>query len=48
LKKDKSIKIIIEIKKILKENPNYTGEIQLSFCLGGLTGIKKIEKVKIK
>lgn len=41
-------KIILELRKILKENPNYTGDIRISFCLGGLTGIEKKENLKIK
>ena len=41
-------KITIKLKEILRESPDFTGDINISFCLGGLTGIYKREKMKIK
>ena len=41
-------KIIKELKKTLEKDPNFTGNINVSLCLGGLTGIEKKEKMKIK
>lgn len=41
-------KIIKELRKIFKDNPNFTGEIRSNFFMGGLTDIKKIENLKIK
>jgi len=41
-------KIIKEFRKILEQDPNFTGNINVSLCLGGLTGIEKKEKMKIK
>lgn len=41
-------KIVEQFRKILEENPNFTGNIIVSLCLGGLTGIDKREKIKIK
>ena len=41
-------KIIGQFRKILEEDPNFTGTINVSLCLGGLTGIDKREKIKIK
>ena len=41
-------KINNHLEKILKEDPNFTGNINISLCLGGLTGIEKKEKIKIK
>jgi len=41
-------KITIKIKEMLEEDPNFTGDIYFSFCLGGITGIEKTEKIKIK
>lgn len=37
-----------QFKKILEKDPNFTGNIIVSLCLGGLTGIDKREKIKIK
>ena len=46
---DKTLeKINDQFEKILKEDPDFTGNINVSLCLGGLTGIDKREKVKIK
>jgi len=46
---DKTLeKINDQFEKILKEDPDFTGNINISLCLGGLTGIDKREKVKIK
>ena len=36
------------LRAIFEEDPNFTGNINLSLCLGGLTGIDKREKIKIK
>ena len=41
-------KINNHFERILKEDPNFTGNINVSLCLGGLTGIEKKEKIKIK
>ena len=41
-------KINDHLKKILKEDPNFTGNINVSLCHGGLTGIEKKENLKIK
>ena len=41
-------KIIKQFREILEENPNITGNITVSLCHGGLTGIDKREKIKIK
>jgi len=41
-------KIIIQFRKTLEKDPNFTGNLNVSFCLGGLTGIEKKEKIKIK
>jgi len=41
-------KIIKQFRNILEEDPNFTGNINVSLCLGGLTGIEKKEKMKIK
>jgi len=41
-------KINKQFRKILEENPNFTGHINTSLCQGGLTGIKKEENLKIK
>lgn len=41
-------KINKQFRKILEENSNFTGNINVSLCFGGLTGIDKREKVKIK
>ena len=41
-------KIILALRAILKNNPNFTGEVRLNFHLGGLTDIKKTENLKIK
>lgn len=41
-------KIIKQFRKILEENPNFTGNTSQDFCLGGLTNFKKTEKIKIK
>ncbi|MCK4322597.1 hypothetical protein KAX08_08795 [candidate division WOR-3 bacterium] len=40
-------KIIKQFREILEEDPNFTGNINISLCLGGLTGIDKREKIKI-
>ena len=37
-----------QLKDILEKNPDFTGNITLDFCLGGLTGFKKIEIVIYK
>ena len=41
-------KINIQFEKILKDDPKFTGNVNVSLCLGGLTGIEKKEKIKIK
>ena len=41
-------KIITQLRKILEENPNFTGHTSQDFCLGGLTNFEKKEKLKIK
>ena len=41
-------RIIVQFRKVLEEDPNFTGNINVSLCLGGLTGIEKKEKMKIK
>ena len=41
-------KITDQLKRIFEESPDFTGNITLDFCLGGLTNIKKTEKIKIK
>jgi len=41
-------KINKQLRDIFKNNPNFTGNITMDFCLGGLTNIKKTEKIKIK
>ena len=41
-------KINIKLKEILKESPNFTGDIHLNFYMGGLANIKKSEDLKIK
>lgn len=41
-------KIIKELRKILKENPNFTGSVTTNFCSGGVSNIEKKENLKIK
>lgn len=41
-------KLIKEFRNILEKDPNFTGNINVSLCHGGLTGIEKKEKIKIK
>jgi len=41
-------KIIKQFRQILEKDPNFTGSINTSLCLGGLTGIEKKENLKIK
>ncbi|MCJ7790571.1 MAG: hypothetical protein MUP69_10445 [Candidatus Atribacteria bacterium] len=41
-------RITTYLKAMLDEYPDFTGDIHFSFCLGGLTGIEKTEKIKIK
>lgn len=41
-------KIILQFRNILEKDPNFTGNVEVSLCHGGLTGLKKIEKVTIK
>ena len=41
-------KIIKQFREVLEENPNFTGNINVSLCLGGLTGIDKREIINIK
>ena len=41
-------KINKQFRDILEENPNFTGNLNVSLCLGGLTGINKKEDLKIK
>jgi len=41
-------KLTKHFRDILEEDPNFTGNINVSLCLGGLTGIEKKEKMKIK
>jgi len=38
-------KIIIKLKEILEENPDFTGSVNINFCLGGISNIYKKEKV---
>ena len=40
--------IIKQLRKILEDNPKFTGNTSQDFCLGGLTSFKKTEKIKIK
>jgi len=41
-------KIIKELRKVLEENPNFTGSVTTNFCLGGISNIEKKENLKIK
>lgn len=41
-------KIFKQFRDILEKDPNFTGNINVSLCLGGLTGIDKREKIKLK
>ena len=41
-------KITIKLKEILKESPDFTGDIHLNFFMGGIANIKKSEDLKIK
>ena len=41
-------KINKQLRDIFINNPNFTGNITMDFCLGGLTGFKKIEIVIYK
>jgi len=41
-------KIVIELEKILRESPDFTGDIHLNFFMGGLANINKTESLKIK
>ncbi|GAG70323.1 unnamed protein product [marine sediment metagenome] len=41
-------KIIKQFRKILEEDPNFTGNITVSLCSGGLTGVERKENLKIK
>ena len=41
-------KINKQFRDILDKDPNFTGNINVSLCLGGLTGIEKKENLKIK
>jgi len=46
---DKTLeKINNQLRHIFEENPDFTGNITMDFCLGGLTGFKKIEIVIYK
>ena len=41
-------KITIKLKEILRESPDFTGDIHLNFFMGGLANINKTESLKIK
>ena len=41
-------KIVIKLKEILNESPDFTGDIHLNFFMGGLANINKTESLKIK
>jgi len=41
-------KIIKELRKVLEENPNFTGSVTTNFCRGGVSNIEKRENLKIK
>ena len=46
---DKTLeKINDQLRNIFEKSPDFTGNITLDFCLGGLTGFKKIEIVIYK
>lgn len=48
-KLDDTLKLVNKIlKEIFKNNPDYTGGINMNFYMGGLTNIKKEESLKIK
>lgn len=37
-----------QFRDILEKDPNFTGKVNVSLCFGGLTGIEKKEKIKLK
>jgi len=41
-------KIVIKLREVLEESPDFTGDIHLNFFMGGLVNIKKSEDLKIK
>ena len=46
---DKTLeKINDQLRDIFEKSPDFTGNITMDFCLGGLTGFKKIEIVIYK
>lgn len=38
----------MKLKEILRESPDFTGDVHLNFYMGGLANIKKTESLKIK
>ena len=41
-------KILIKLKEILEDNPDYCGSITINFYKGGISEIEKKESIKIK
>jgi hypothetical protein len=41
-------KIIIKLREILEENPDYCGSITINFYKGGISDVEKKESIKIK
>ena len=41
-------KIVKQFRDILEKDSNFTGNVTVSLCSGGLTGIDKREKIKLK
>ena len=41
-------KILIKLKEILEDNPEFTGSVTENFYMGGLVNINKSEDLKIK
>ena len=40
-------KIVIKLKEILNESPDFTGSVNINFCLGGISNISKKENLKV-
>lgn len=41
-------KIVKQFRDILEKDPNFTGNVTVSLCSGGLTGVEKKENLKLK
>jgi len=41
-------KILIKLKEILEDNPDYCGSITINFYKGGISDIQKTQSIKVK